>query len=112
MERRGFLGMLAAVVAVGSARPDAETETTFGYLTPEIVRARGYDNGSVRVYLDGRELTSRTPRETIMACDDRAGYVELLARDWRHRLFTDPFTGKLARERRYGLVRVSMQRPS
>lgn len=133
MNRRGFLGMLGAVVAA-SPKPSVvaihvtdplgtpaaiaaavdqalkpRLSWTWGYLTPDIVTANGYDNTTVRVFLDGHEVTREG--RTILACDDRVGYIEVLAKDWAgHYRRDEGDPTKLARERLYGHVRVTMRR--
>jgi len=105
MQRRSFLGLLAAVVV-----PPADPSPTFGYLTPEIVTARGYDNTRVRVFFDGRDVTSLNQ---VIACDDREGWIEVLAKDWTGNYRRDPHDPtKVARERRYGSVRVTLGAPA
>jgi hypothetical protein len=107
MERRRFLGLLGAIVATSPSAP--QPDETFGYLTPDIVIARGYDNATVRVFLNGRELYPYVQK--IAACDDREGWVEFFARDWSGNYYRDPqHPDRIARERRYGRVRVEMQR--
>jgi hypothetical protein len=109
--RRGFLGLLGAL-ATAPLVPALPASTTYGYLTPEIVVARGYDNTSVRVYLDGVDVTTpQKPHGAILACDDRAGFIEFIARDWNGNCRRDPADPtKLARERRYGHVQVTMSK--
>jgi hypothetical protein len=105
--RRGFLGLLGALVAtplVSASLP----RKTFGYLTPEIVVARGYDNTKVRVFFDGVDCqTVRDQLGPVMACDDRHGWIEVFARDrWGH--YYGGRDHKLVRARIYGQVRVTL----
>lgn len=113
MQRRGFLGLLGAVVAAPRVAFAQSSAPTYGYLTPGIVTARGYDNASVHVVFNGVDVTSpgRRPFGAVMACDDREGWIEVFAKDWADNYRRDPHDPtKLARERRYGHVRVTMAR--
>lgn len=111
MQRRGFLGLVGAAIGVRlqADLSSPATPETYGYLTPEIVAARGFNNATVRVFLNGVEVTQCGAK--ILACDDRAGYIDILATDWSGNWRRDPLDpSRLAKERRHGLVQVTMQR--
>lgn len=80
----------------------AHGATSYGYLTPEMCQARGLDQRLARVFLDGVDVTDLR----VLACDDRRGYIEIVARDARGTCHCDAF-GRVAHARRYGRVVVT-----
>lgn len=101
MNRRDVLKSLAAVAGAGIVAAVPRV-ATYGYLTPDICHDRGLDNARARVFLDGVDVTD----QRVQACDDRRGYIEVFSRNAQGGYFAD-HTGGLARERRYGHVRVT-----
>lgn len=102
MTRRECLASLAALVVVG----EFIGPTTYGYLDVGTALARGYNPARARVFLDGVDVTALN----VQACDDRAGYIDILKRDSSGALvlhIDDAGNRKLARERRYGRVAVT-----
>jgi hypothetical protein len=96
VNRRDALKSLAALVA--GAAPG-----TYGYLSPDICRDRGLDSAKARVFLDGVDVT----RLCVQAADDRRGYIEVFSTNAQGGKFLDHTGLSLARERRYGRVRVT-----
>ena len=64
---------------------------------------RGLNCGVARVFLDGEDVTGLR----VCACDDRAGYIEIFKHNARGEYCLDDSGCQLARERRYGHVRVT-----
>ena len=99
---RSLLGA-PLVVITGAVSASSPTADTYGYLTPDICQDRGLDHAKAHVFLDGVDVTRAF---NVQAADDRRGYIEIFSRNAQGGHFPD-HTGHLARERRYGHVRVT-----
>lgn len=93
-------GLVGAVFAFGGVH---RQQNTFGYLSPSLCLGRGLNPSTAKVFLDGVDVTA----QRVLACDDRAGFVEVLARNARGYWYLDGTGSQLARVRRYGQVRVT-----
>lgn len=127
MQRREFLGVLAMAMAapflptspapltvsyVGvdlATRADrtvwVQLPRTYGYVDVEnCQRVCGRSSLDAHVFFNGVDVTSRDrPHGTVLACDDRRGYIEVLSRNASGQHYADG-AGSLARERQYGRV--------
>ena len=103
MTRRGAIGRLvvglSSVVAAFSVWRGQDTY--YGYLDSETALRRGLNPVRARVFLDGIDITS----QRVQSADDRAGWIEILARDANGKAYFG-VDGFLQRERRHGHVRV------
>lgn len=107
MERRRFLKSLAAIAGLATAGVVTHAPT-YGYLDPtNCLAVTGHRQESVRIAFNGAAIDLAEWR--VLACDDRAGYVDVLKRDARHAFYLDPRTGHWAREKRSGRVVVTFQ---
>ncbi len=107
LNRRQLLISLlgAPVVAVVLGDPPARRASrvaTYGYLTPEICFARGLENARAHVFFNGEDVTKHL---RVMAAHDERGYIDILKRNPTGGFYFE--NGELARERRYGHVRVT-----
>jgi hypothetical protein len=114
MDRRELLSAFGMALAAPVSLFAGPPPTSFGYIDVESARARGYDPATARVFLNGAEMTVKQPthacgkRVLVMACDDKAGYIEVLVRGVNGRLKFDETTGEFVRRRLYGSVRLTM----
>jgi hypothetical protein len=113
MDRRELLTVFGMALAAPLSLFAGPAPTSFGYIDVESARARGYDPATARVFVNGVEVTvsdrhASGKRVMVMACDDKAGYIEVLARDVNGDLKFDRTTGEFARRRVYGSVRLTM----
>jgi hypothetical protein len=105
IDRRGVLGLLGAVLAAPLAPMLEPLDQRVGYVDVDTASARGLDPTAARVFLDGVEVTRSL---CVQAADDRRGFIEVFTRDAEGYLFFDRY-GVLARERRYGHVRITFE---
>jgi hypothetical protein len=112
MDRRELLSAFGIALAAPLSLFAGPAATSFGYIDVESARARGYDPATARVFLNGAEMTVSSRRAgkrvIVMACDDKAGYIEVLVRDGNGGLKFDETTGEFVRRRLYGSVRLTM----
>jgi hypothetical protein len=113
IDRRELLSAFGMALAAPLSLFAGPAPTPFGYIDVESARARGYDPATARVFLNGVEMTvssrhTSTKRVLVMACDDKAGYIEVLVRNGNGGLKFDETTGEFARRRLYGVVRLTM----